>query len=118
MALDVNAILGAVSRMFPSANLSGVMQRAQNAIQGTPDTLEGAAQAAQRLGLNPQIVNDIFNRYGNTMQAQAICRMMGTTPAALKADADKLFQQHTASTTPSAAQPMTRQSTTKFPRLK
>lgn len=117
MALDVNAIMGAVSRMFPSANLSGVMQRAQNAIQGTPDTLEGAAQAAQRLGLNPQIVNDIFNKYGNTMQAQAICRMMGTTPAALKADADKLFQ-HTAPTTSPAAQPMTRQSTTKFPRLK
>ena len=117
MGLDVNAILGAVSRMFPSANLSGVMQRAQNAIQGTPDTLEGAAQAAQRLGLNPQIVNDIFNKYGNTMQAQAICRMMGTTPAALKAYADKLFQ-HTAPTTPTAAQPMTRQSTTKFPRLK
>jgi hypothetical protein len=63
------------------------------------------SQTAQRLGISPETVNDIYRRYGNTLQAKAVCRILGTTPEALKADADLII----------GAKPAT---TSKFPRLK
>ena len=89
--MDLNTIVNAVTKMFPSVNLPGAVEKAQQVLSGTPDSLEGAAAAAKKLGLDPQAVNEIYKRYGNTMQAKAICRMMGTTPEALKADADQIL---------------------------
>lgn len=66
------------------------------------------------------MVNNLFNKYGNTPQAKAICRMLGTTPEAIKADADHIlgnqptggqnFGQVKKSSAPGG--------TKKFPRLK
>lgn len=102
--------------MFPSANLQGAVQKAQSAIDGTSDTLEGVQHTAQRLGIDSRLVNSIFDRYGKTMQAKMVCGLLGTTPEALKADADKIV---------GGVQPCQQASQgaktgvpTKFPRLK
>lgn len=88
--MDLNQILETVGRMFPSANLRGAVDRAQEAIKGTPDTLEGVQRTAQRLGIDARVVDSIYTRYGRTAQARALCGLLGTSPEALKADADKI----------------------------
>lgn len=110
--MDLNQILAAASRMFPSANLGQVMQKAQNEIQGTPDTLSGVSAVAKRMGIDRESINSVFQRYGNTMQARAICSMLGTTPEALKSDAEKIV----GGSAPS--QPQTPPAHNRFPRLK
>lgn len=110
--MDLNQILAAVSRMFPSANLNGAVQKAQQMMQGTPDTLDGVSSAAKRIGIDRNAINSIFQKYGNTMQARAICSMLGTTPEALKSDAEKIVGAGNASP---ASQPKTSK---RFPRLK
>lgn len=84
-------------------------------MSGTADTLEGVQATAQRLGIDSRIVNSIFDRYGKTMQAKMICGMLGTTPEALKADADKIVggTRSVPRSTPSGAG-----ASKKFPRLK
>lgn len=102
--------------MFPSANLQDAVQKAQSAIDGTSDTLASVQSTAQRLGIDSRLVNSIFDRYGKTMQAKMVCGLLGTTPEALKADADRIVggshprQQ--------AAQGAKTGVSTKFPRLK
>lgn len=102
--------------MFPSANLSAAVERAQQAINGTADSLDGVSAAARNLGLNAQAVNDIYQRYGGTMQARAICSLLGTTPEALKEDADRIVGGGSPQMGPptQSAPP----ASTKFPRLK
>lgn len=58
-------------------------------IQGTPDSLEGVSKVAKSIGIDSNAINSMFQKYGNTMQAKAICSMLGTTPEALRADAEK-----------------------------
>lgn len=118
--MDLNAILSMVGKMFPSVDLNGAVQKAQTALQGAPDTLEGVAQVAKNVGLDGAMVNNLFNKYGDTPQAKAICRMLGTTPEAIKADAD-----HILGSQPTSGQSFgqTKKSsatggTKKFPRLK
>ena len=89
--MDMNRVLAAVGRMFPSANLNAAVGKAQQAISGTPDSLDGVSAAARNLGLDTQTVDRFFSRYGNTMQARALCGLLGTTPEALKADADRIL---------------------------
>lgn len=88
--MNINQVMAAVSKMFPSVNLGGAIQKAQEATQGTPDTLTGVSSAAKRIGIDQNVVNTIFQKYGNTMQAKMLCSMMGTTPEALKKDADRI----------------------------
>lgn len=114
--MDMSKILSAVSRMFPSADLQKAAQEAEQAISGTADTLEGVQAAAHRLGLDAGVADAIYKRYGRTMQARAICGLLGTTPEALKADADKILTQST--TWHSSAKNSQQGSKTKFPRLK
>lgn len=90
------------------------MEKAQQAISGTADSLDGVSAAARGLGLNAQTVNSIYSKYGNTMQARMICRMLGTTPEALKADADKIVGGGSAP----AARSGKSAPSTRFPRLK
>lgn len=79
-----------IGKMFPSVNLGQAVNKAQDALNGVPDTLEGVSQAAARMGIDRNFIQGIYNRYGTTTQAKAICRMMGTTPEALRADAEKI----------------------------
>lgn len=113
--MDMNNVLAAVGRMFPSVNLSGAVEKAQEAISGTPDSLDGVSAAARSLGLNRQALDSIYSRYGRTMQARALCGLLGTTPEALKADADKIIGRDSI-----PSQPFTgaKQGHSKFPRLK
>ena len=113
--MDLNQILAAASRMFPSANLSGAVQKAQEAIQGTPDTLSGVSAVAKKMGIDRNSINSIFQKYGNTMQARAICSMLGTTPEALKSDAEKIVGGGGSPTLPQQGKST---QSTRFPRLK
>lgn len=87
--MDLKQIIAAASRMFPSADLQNAVQKAEQAISGTADTLEGVQSTARRLGIDPNIANSLYARYGKTMQAKALCGLLGTTPEALRSDANK-----------------------------
>lgn len=113
--LPENHGIAAVGRMFPSVNLNGAVQKAQEAISGTPDSLEGVSAAARSLGLNVQTVNNFFSKYGNTMQARALCGLLGTTPEALKADADRILGNGGSGFQPPQS---AKQGQSRFPRLK
>lgn len=113
--MNLDNVLAAVGRMFPSANLNGAVQKAQEAISGTADSLDGVSATAQRLGLNRQAVENIYRQYGGTMQARALCSLLGTTPEALKADAEKMLG---GSGTTFQPPQNARQGAAKFPRLK
>lgn len=94
-------------------NINEAIQKAQQAINGTVDSLDSVSATAHKLGLNAQTINEIFGKYGNTPQGRMVCQMLGTTPEALKADADKIVGggfSPVAKGNPTAA--------TKFPRLK
>lgn len=56
-----------------------------------PNDLKGAQKIARELGLDSKLAQTIYDRYGNSMQARAVCRVLGTTPEALKEDADTLL---------------------------
>ena len=114
--MDLKQIIAAASKMFPSADLQGAAARAEQAISGTADTLEGVQSTARRLGIDPNIANSLYARYGRTMQAKALCGFLGTTPEALRSDANKILGgAQNASQTPQKGK--TGRST-KFPRLK
>ena len=91
------------------------MEKAQEAINGTANSLDGVSATAQKLGLNRQMVEEIYRKYGSTMQARALCSLLGTTPEALKADAEKMLG---GSGTPFQPPQNARQGAAKFPRLK
>ena len=90
--MDLKQIIAAASRMFPSADLQNAVQKAEQAISGTADTLEGVQSTARRLGIDPNIANSLYARYGKTMQAKALCGLLGTTPEALRSDANKILR--------------------------
>lgn len=113
--MNLDNVLAAVGRMFPSVNLNGAVRKAQEAINGTADSLDSVSATAQKLGLNRQTVDEIYRKYGNTMQGRAICGLLGTTPEALKADADKILGP--SRSTPPAVR-TSKQTKPKFPRLK
>lgn len=84
-------------------------------MQGTPDTLSGVSSVAHKIGIDQNAINSIFQKYGNTVQARAICSMLGTTPEALKSDAEKIV-----GTNPANQSSPTQNAKTgkRFPRLK
>ena len=92
------------------------MQKAEQAISGTADTLEGVQKTARRLGIDPNIANSLYARYGRTMQAKALCGLLGTTPEALRSDANKILgSPKNGSQAPQTAK---QGGSSKFPRLK
>lgn len=113
--MNLDNVLAAVGRMFPSTNLNGAVEKAQAAINGTADSLDGVSATAQKLGLNRQMVEDIYRKYGSTMQGRAVCGLLGTTPEALKADAERMLGGGSA---PFQPPQNARQGTSRFPRLK
>ena len=111
--MDLKQIIAAASRMFPSADLQNAVQKAEQAISGTADTLEGVQSTARRLGID---ANSLYARYGKTMQAKALCGLLGTTPEALRSDANKILGgAQNGSQTPQKGKAG---GSTKFPRLK
>ena len=71
---------------------------------------------ARRLGIDPNIANSLYARYGRTMQAKALCGLLGTTPEALRSDANKILGG-----AQNASQPPQKGKagqSSKFPRLK
>lgn len=114
--MDLNSVLAAAKKMFPSVNLSGAVEKAQEAISGTENSLSGVSAAARSMGLNAGAVNSIYSKYGNTMQARMLCKIMGTTPEALKADADRILGAPGGARPGSA--PLNAPAHPKFPRLK
>lgn len=115
--MDISNVLATLARMFPGANLRDAVAKAQQAIAGTPDNLAGVSAAAGNFGLSADLINKIYSRYGQSAQARTVCAILGTTPEALKADADRIIGGTGAaaparSTVPSAAEKK------KFPRLK
>ena len=114
--MDLKQLLAAASKMFPSADLQGAAEKAEQAISGTADTLEGVRSTARRLGIDPGIADSLYSRYGRTMQAKALCGLLGTTPEALRSDANKIL----GGTQNSSQVPQKGKAgrSTKFPRLK
>ena len=112
--MDLRQIIAAASKMFPSADLQGAATKAEQAISGTADTLEGVQNTARRLGIDPGIADSLYSRYGRTMKA--LCGLLGTTPEALRSDANKILGgAQDASQPPQKGKPGR---STKFPRLK
>ena len=114
--MDLKQIIAAASRMFPSADLQNAVQKAEQAISGTADTLEGVQSTARRLGIDPNIANSLYARYGRTMKAKALCGLLGTTPEALSSDANKILGG--AQNASQARQKGKAGHSAKFPRLK
>ena len=113
--MNLENVLATVGKMFPGANLNGAVQKAQEVIRGTTNSLDGARATAQKIGITPQAVNEIYQKYGNTLQGRAVCGLLGTTPEALKADADMIVGGGKSTFSPPEN---ARQGTAKFPRLK
>lgn len=90
------------------------MQKAQEAISGTADSLDSVSATARKLGITPQAVNEIYRKYGSTMQGRAVCGLLGTTPEALKEDAERMLGGRPFQPSGSARTA----GTAKFPRLK
>jgi hypothetical protein len=63
------------------------------------------------MGLDAGAVNQIFQRVGNTPQAKMVCKLLGTTPEALKEDADRIVGGSTVRESRTIH-------STRFPRLK
>lgn len=82
-------------------------------MQGTPDTLEGVSSVARKAGIDSNAINTVFQKYGNTAQARMICSVLGTTPEALKKDAERIVGGISDSYTPEVKSEPKR-----FPRLK
>ena len=110
--MDMNQILSMVGKMFPNSNLKEVASQASQMIQGTPDTLDGVSQVAKRIGIDSNSINSVFQKYGNTFQARALCSMLGTTPEALKNDAEKIIGNNIAKSDIATSK------SNRFPRLK
>jgi hypothetical protein len=89
-------------------------------LAGTPDNLRDVASRAQCAGITSETVNEIYSKYGKTIQARSICALLGTTPEALKADADAIVGSNRLSPAP-VRQSVPKMGTalkSKFPRLK
>jgi hypothetical protein len=109
--MELQNVIAQAAKMFPNANIGAAVKQAQQAINGTPDNLGSVAATAQSVGLNAGVVQDLYSKYGNTMQARALCGMLGTTPEALKADAETILGGATSRSSRQVENP-------KFPRLK
>ena len=56
-----------------------------------PNDFKEAQKIAKQIGLDSSMAQSIYEKYGKSVQARTICSMLGTTPEALKEDAEKLL---------------------------
>ena len=90
--MEFGEILATVAKMFPNTNVREAVEKARQMLPiQIPNDLKEAQKIARQIGLNSQIAQTIYDKYGKSVQARTICKMLGTTPEAIKADADKLL---------------------------
>lgn len=77
-------------------------------IQGTENDFASVQKKAREIGINPNFVNQIYQKYAGTPQAKMLCGLFGTSPEALKEDAMQMVGEN-GKTSPTK---------NKFPRLK
>lgn len=112
--MDVNAIMEAVTKMFPSANIAEAVQKAQEILKKTPNTMDGVRNAAASVGIDSKAVERLYNKYGANAKARILCQMLGTTPEALKDDALTIVSNNAKSVPIAGGEEKQK----KFPRLK
>jgi len=94
--MELAEIVSMVAKMFPNSNVRGALEQAKQLLpQHLPNDIKGAKEIARQLGMDGKMAQEIFDRYGKTVQARTICSMLGTTPEALKEDADRLLGEET-----------------------
>jgi pantoate kinase len=90
--MELGEILATVAKMFPNTNVRDAVEKAQQMLpRQIPNDFKEAQKIAKQIGLDSSMAQSIYERYGKSMQARTICSMFGTTPEALKADAEKLL---------------------------
>ena len=68
------------------------MEKAQQMLpKQIPNDFKEAQKIAKQIGLDSSMAQSIYEKYGKSVQARTICSMLGTTPEALKEDAEKLL---------------------------
>ena len=88
----MNEILAVVSKMFPNTNVREAVEKAQQMLpKQIPNDFKEAQKIAKQIGLDSSMAQSIYEKYGKSVQARTICSMLGTTPEALKEDAEKLL---------------------------
>lgn len=75
-------IIESVKQMFPNSNIEDAVSKA-NALINESNTKDPSS-ILKKAGVTEDGINQIFNKYGNTMKARAVLGMLGTTPEALK----------------------------------
>ena len=92
--MNLQEIIALTSKMFPDNDIAGAINKAKTMLPANlPNNLQEAQKVAKQIGLDSQMAQAIYEKYGKSMQARTLCSMLGTTPEALKADADKLLGQ-------------------------
>ena len=89
--MELGEILAIVAKMFPNANVKDAVEKARQMIPGQVNSFEDAQRIARQIGLNSELAQQIYDKYGKSAQARTLCGVFGTTPEALKEDADKLL---------------------------
>lgn len=90
--MNLTEIISAVAKMFPQTDIAGAVKKAQGMLPAQlPNDLKSAQKIARELGIDSDFAKSIYDRYGKSVQARAICKVLGTTPEALKEDADTLL---------------------------
>ena len=106
--MELNEILAIVAKMFPNTNIKDAVEKAQQMLpRQIPKDFREAQKIARQIGLDSNMAQSIYEKYGKSVQARTLCGMLGTTPEALKEDADRLL----------GAQEQTKDAK-RFPRLK
>lgn len=113
--MDVRAIVQTLNKMFPGSKLNDAVSQAQQWVQGVPNSLSGAVETAKNIGVSRRAIEDIYSRYGKSYQARMICKLLGTTPEAIKADAEQIMGGSQRQNPSQGFKPSNNQ---KFPRLK
>lgn len=68
------------------------MEKAQQMLpKQIPNDFKEVQKIAKQIGLDSSMAQSIYEKYGKSVQARTICSMLGTTPEALKEDAEKLL---------------------------
>lgn len=90
--MNIQEIIALTSKMFPGSDIAGALNKAKEMLPATlPDNLQDAQRIAKQIGLDSSMAKNIYEKYGKSVQARTLCSMLGTTPEALKADAEKLL---------------------------
>ena len=90
--MNIQEIIALTSKMFPNNDIAGALNKAREMLPANlPNNLQDAQKVAKQIGLDSNMARSIYEKYGKSVQARTLCSMLGTTPEALKEDAEKLL---------------------------